>query len=559
MTEEKDTLNPNILTDEIEDTIDDLFKPSRKIEIDPLTNEVKEVSENNSPDEITPEADLDLEPSILAPPAPSSESKGEEGVEENLLELELELEPEIEEKPDTSAEKDELSALLDTLDQQLSTLEWEITTEQVAAAIDTLKGINTEPVIKDIAEARHLIRLMLDILSRMEDHPETIAASSPVVLKRGLEGLKQLSVLPQANRAALPQDLTDGLNATALELEKILKEGELPEETDEEPTKTPGTKATDIHIELKNHGEGNNTVQAPPSLSSMPDNPQESGSVSDKKEESLPYTATQLQGPAKPESKSIASSPSEDEILHVLDEHLDVLVSCIEKIMPVEILLKNTSGMEKLHRFQEGIRSTLEKEARRLAKLTGKKLGLPDTAALDMPTDTPEQRPLSPPWDKIMLISLGGKKVAFPDKEVCFYGPPVWSMKGKLGSLSAFPLKGLKKWPWSKIGPLLKGQLAALDEDVLKRFEFPVIKPEFIAGAGNNDGNCTCKIVTIMYDGSRGITILSDTEPVSEGTRKMTWKPTQEVKGPFEGTLKNGEETIPLCTVKSVLRAWRHD
>ncbi len=554
MAEKKDTLNPDILTDEIEDTIDDLFKPSRQIEIDPLTNEVKEVAEGKSPDEASADMDLHLEPLIPASPT-TDESSGEEKPEENLLELELELEP------DSEAGKEGLPVLLDNLDQQLSTLEWEITPEQVAAAIGTMKGINAEPGIRDISEARHLIRLMLDILGRMEDQPETIAANSPVILKKGLENLKQLATQYQAVGATLPEDLAKGFETTALELERILEEEERPGETGEGATDIiPDTsEAGEIQVEPEDDKDEDTCPTMPSPLSSRPDSLHGAVPADDTSEKSQPVTVSHLRGPAEPRPESVVSSPSEVESLHLLDEHIDVLVSCIEKIIPVEALLKNTSGMEKLYKFQEGIRSILEKEAMRLAKLTGRELRLPDVESFGMPK-TSEQKPVLPPCDTILTINWGGKRIALSAEEVCFHGPPVWSMKRKLGSLSTFPLKGLKKWPWSKIRPMLNGKLAGLDEDALKQLEFPVVGPELVGegGIGNRDG-CACQVVIIMYDGSKGITILCETEPVSESTLGMSWEPTQKAKEPFEGILKNGEKTIPLCTVKSVLRAWQHD
>jgi len=86
-------------TEDIEATIDDLFAPVKEIEIDPLTNEIREknanAEETAKPDNVTDDS-RDIEQDSEPSQEPLLTSEDEEGsateASENFLDIELELE-----------------------------------------------------------------------------------------------------------------------------------------------------------------------------------------------------------------------------------------------------------------------------------------------------------------------------------------------------------------------------------------------------------------------------------------------------------------------------------
>ena len=135
MTQQQSVPDPELFTKEIEDTIDSLFTPTKEIEIDPVTNEVREVKRKEAAPQPKPEEEATL--------------AIEEGEEEELT-LELEEEPEKaeelegapEEIPEISLSEEEapeptapegpvetMEHQFNQLYQSLLTLEWEITKE----------------------------------------------------------------------------------------------------------------------------------------------------------------------------------------------------------------------------------------------------------------------------------------------------------------------------------------------------------------------------------------------------------------------------------------------
>jgi hypothetical protein len=161
MDQTKKNPDPENFTKNVESTIDELFIASRQIEIDPLTNEVRELSQDET----------DQGPSY----------------DEKILELGSGLE--LEEK---ETEAVNLEQQFSQLNQLLLTLDWEVTQTHVVSAKKLVETIRKNPEIEADKNFHELFDLMAMILEGMADHPEKIPTSGPEALQKGLDILKNI-------------------------------------------------------------------------------------------------------------------------------------------------------------------------------------------------------------------------------------------------------------------------------------------------------------------------------------------------------------------------------
>jgi hypothetical protein len=161
MEQTKKIPDPESFAKNIENTIDKLFIASRQIEIDPLTSEVREISQDETDQ------------------GPSFDGK--------ILDLGSELE--LEEK---ETEAVNLEQQFSRLNQLLLTLEWEVTQTHVVSAKDLVETIQKNPEIEADKNLHELLDLMAMILEGMADHPERMPTSGPEALQKGLDILKNI-------------------------------------------------------------------------------------------------------------------------------------------------------------------------------------------------------------------------------------------------------------------------------------------------------------------------------------------------------------------------------
>ncbi|RUM89279.1 MAG: hypothetical protein DSZ23_03415, partial [Thermodesulfatator sp.] len=194
MKENNNIPETELFTAEIEDTIDDLFKPAKKIEIDPLTQEVKEVQPE--PEESSVEFELssedDSQPAMDDASGNTAPADGQNPVQkssETLLELDLELELEDIDAQDNQHGKDDdqprdesqgepvsISDKLEQLKQQLFTIEWEVTEPQLHETLGLIKNLLNEPELNSSRQALSMMELMHTVIQNIHDNPETVSA-----------------------------------------------------------------------------------------------------------------------------------------------------------------------------------------------------------------------------------------------------------------------------------------------------------------------------------------------------------------------------------------------
>jgi len=535
---------PEIFTSEIEDTIDDLFKPSKEIEIDPLTQEVKEVAREQKQDDFPVEFELETEKEAdvrmeeVTKPAPDSEIQDAKAEEDTLLELDLELEVEDQEtqeqeqqeevvaqEPEAVAQeadqKPGIKEKLEQLKQQIFTIEWEVTEPQIHQTLSLLTSLLRSPKIGGQPKARSMMELMKKVLQNIQYYPEKVPATAPSVLKRTTEFLLNLhsgKEVSSETEESIINELTALIrrpeDTEAESGEKFLILEEVEEETEE-------TKVEDQAGQIRPEPEP--TKEMPPAAQTV-------------------------------ETQNEASSGTEGlstEGLRILKAHLVEIKKCINRIEPLENLLSKTPGMEKLYSFQRDIRLRLERQLEEVSGFffDGAELHLPTAvqAKKDSEEYARDMNLATCPWKELLTINIDGMEIGFPPEEVVFMSTPPWHAKSAIRKADALPLSKLKAWPWSKLKGLFSGRLADLEESAIASKTVPIVRK-----LGGRDlpvaSNYT---VIILFDGNKGAAILAEEKPLKiEISRDAKW--TDNPADGFEAEVTSHGNKIMVATVNSL-------
>ena len=527
--------DPDNFTKNIEGTIDDLFNPSRQIEIDPLTSEIRDVPEKEADQhesfqvvdyEEKHEEEIPLlESEDLEIFTEEKETPTHEGSMDPDLDLRLEIE---EEGPEAVSETVNLEDELSRLNQIFMTLEWEVAQTHVVSALDLVKTIRERPEIKEDTYLHKHLDLMVGILEGMRDHPEKIPTSGPNAMKKGLDALNLLI----GKGDQYPENREEFLSTARMELESAM-----PGEAQKTPLEVPQVTASEDLVEDIKERKEDQPIPTTADVS---------------KEQPMPVE------PEAPEHAALTAA---------VKSHIQVLDECISHILPIEKLLAQTTGMEKLHRFQQDIKDRLEEQKKLLHyTLTGETIPVahrPDlvsrhTGDTGLEIDKQVEKDLSPPpvsdncpWMGIAVAQWADKEVAFVPEEVAFAGTvPFWIRKG-LKNLETFQLKKVKAWPWSKLQSQMQGELSKRKESQLIGLEFPVIKNP--ASSQKFSESTDNLVVLVLFSGKKGLVLmLESTLRTISVPRQSSWEPSEPGKGLWAGNLKLEDRFMSVATVESL-------
>ena len=518
MKDNKNIPEPEVFTNKIEETIDDLFKPTKNIEIDPLTQEVKEIDAEKSVEE-QPEIELEL-----AIEEPTQEGSPQEDVKEvkendkaytkeNEPKPEPELEPEIElelieeegtedislEVEEAKEKEDDISLRLGRLREDIYTIEWEVSGQELSETLKELRAIVDLPEIKANRDIAFLLSLSARVLEMGVNAPEKMEATAPHTLKRAIETAITIH---------------QGKMASQDELEEI-KTG-LEELLEKEAVVTSDTQAK----------------------------PQRG-----KKEEPKPHI------PQTTEKKVVQSSSKahDKEAEKVILAHIHQLQRQVNRIVPLERLLSNTPGMEKLYKFHRSIRSNLEKEINVLAQyfFPGIDLELPKAdASEEKKADyVSEIKGQGCPWKQLLTISLEGMEIGIPAEQVVYASQPPFFSKSFIKKADTLPLAKLKPWPWSRLSGLFGGTLSEMNEKELGSLELPIIKKL-------DDSELPVPsnfFVIVIYDGEKGAVLRTQESPISINVPENA-RCQMSDSGSFAGQVEVNGNKIRVLTADSVAR-----
>jgi hypothetical protein len=537
--------DPEGFTREIEGTIEDLFRPEKSIEIDPLTNEVRDVADSRDVAKVPPDAgpDTDLE-----------------------LELELDLDagqglPEVEV---TARSKEEL---LEEFNQALLTLEWEVTKDNTRAARSCFSGLVQGLKLSSDRSLGEIVQLMNNIFDAMEESPEEMPTSAPKALQEGLKTITALTMgsSPTGDMASELIEPTKGVLKGAVQpisgvdsLEGMREIGverfENFETLDLEIEPEPVAPVT---CEVLASGE----APVPPPL--------ETASIGHGLADVSPPVATvrdDYSSRVGPAERGEGLDRQDENLVALVKSHVVVLDRCIGRLLPVETLLARTPGTDKLHIFHKRLREELERERDRLfGALRGGHGPLqvdpvrhnPQRNAADYSEETSgpkRESGLAPcPWKELITAQWQGRSVAFVPEQVAFEGSLPWWSRSKLRKCNALAIKVFKVWPWTKMKSLFNGCLSELEETVLSELQFPIIHPP--EAVSTPSGVVKTSTPLILYDKKKGGIILLDTPtkalPVSETCR---WNPSASSVPPgWAGIIEYSGEIIPVATLESLL------
>ncbi|PXF57702.1 MAG: hypothetical protein C4B58_08910 [Deltaproteobacteria bacterium] len=547
MDQTKKIPDPEDFTKNVESTIDELFSATRQIEIDPLTSEVKELSQDKTdqgpsfqvvgqeekyPEEIKLSDNIELET-----PAEQIEIT----TDEKILELDAGLELELEEK---ETEAVNLEQQFSQLNQMLLTLEWEVTQTQVVSAKNLIETIQKNPKIEADKNLHESFSLMIRILEGMADHPEKMPTFGPEALQKGLDTLKNLVWNKEQDPKAKEQLLISAKKRFESAIDPAVPE--VAHEVSEEAVSEQLVE--DIDDPEPRH-------QDAPEIALKEKSPDQQEQITDS------VLEADIQEKAWPPEPEFPEHPA---LVDAVKSHIKVLDDCIGYILPVEKLLARTPGMEKLHNFQQNIKSRLEKQKGILEKaLAGDyepSVDVRDYAAqrtedITIEIDKKEKTPsssVSCPWHELVVTQWDQNQVALAPEDIAFAGTAPWWAKKGLKKLKTFKLKKLKTWPWTKLQPLMQGELSNQGESQLIKLEFPVLQKSISSFSYSQPSDNP--IVLVLSHADKGLVLMLDTplKTISVAP-ECSWEPSAENNGPWVGNLKIENKQTSVATLESLL------
>jgi len=530
---------PEVFTDKIEETIDDLFKPVKKIEIDPLTQEVKELEANEAGPGEQPEINLELslepepepasapvtdeetgdEPELELEVAEAEEEKAqpsepeEPEIELQLMEEQEEAQLEIEMEEGATADEDDVTARLNRLREGIYTIEWEVSGQEINEALSELRDILELDEIKGITGAHSLLALCAEVLEQAKSAPQNMKANAPGLIKRAIETVISMHAgkkVEQKEIETLQDELTTILGEHAFE-------------------KQPRPE-----------------IMEPPASSQVSE-PQKAT------EETVEPTPVFVQAPEEEEKVATKSTGLSEEAERLLLSHIKTLQGHVKKIVPLEKLLSNTPGMEKLYKFHKNIRISLEGEIARLTSYFFEG-GTPDLSQTEPPHIQtqgfePEAREEHCPWNQLLTFSVDGMEIGVPAEEVAYISEPPWLSKSFIKKAQSLPLSKLKPWPWSKLTGQFTNKLAELDEGELAEMEFPVVTQV----GDTRLPTPSSFYVIVIFNGKQGAAIRAPEAPISINVPQNA-KCKAISDGAVAGEIEINGNRITVLTAESVNR-----
>ena len=541
-------------TQEVESAIDDLFQPVKSIEIDPVTNEVKEVAPppdkegtslgleelglelelEEGAEEVPPRAE-GPEAAGEAPQEPVSEEAEEpealqvqeeapsQGLEE-LAQLELEIEDlELEEAepavspPEEAQEEDHGRELrFSQLYEAALALEWEVSPRTVGEFREAVAELERELKEGVQGPVQELLQWCRELAAVLEATPQRMHPGAPKLLSQAV------------GQALAAMKGEEGAEEELSGLLQRLQELKAPEPKEPQPAPPQEGPAE--------------PSPPPPEL------------------EELRRSLEEAERALEQERERSAR------LVEAVQVHLRVLDECIDKMEGLEAVLKGMKGLEKLLRFNAWIHARLQGEKVALSEaLEGSPYDLErvkevvqttlrvveasvalsevkEEARARQEAEAPRPRP-TPPFRQLMVAELGEEWLGFLPEEVAMVVPASKKVVQAVRSGGSLPLNRLRRWPWSRISSLAGGELAGVPESRLRAMSLPVLAPQ--------DPSSVDQLVephlVVLYRAGRGGVALVDgplqERPVQEGDR---WAPAAQ------GGAQLGTFTTPVHSIRVI-------
>ncbi len=520
----------------ISDAVDDLFNAVRQIEIDPATNEVKDIG-SPAPKVDKESPALELESKGASKPAPAVSAAA----------------------PSVSAPSHEL---LSKLDQSLMTLDWEVSRSNAGNMRDLLDKAAKEYDLGPLVGAGGVIFLMHELLVAMSEAPESVPTSGPLALKSSLTALKAAAIEGQPYSAETRTQLEQAQNAL---LSVLPEKGAAPAIAPQATTVTSAAPLPqEFEVTLKNHIARldqllkkrllpvENFFAKTASLAKLyvviKSVRAQLAEQVDQLKDALAGRYGNVMPVADPVSISIKLG---NECQMLMQYHLQVLNHCARRVAPIEKLFADMDGQQKLHTIHFEIRSGLMAQLHYLAAALDGEFGpLPPLPKLAAAPPSPAPQATTPasascPWDTLMIGRWRGEHIAFMPDQVCYTGKAGFGA-GNIARQQSFKLKKLKSWFWSGLKSKFCGALADKSNKELASLEFPVL--EIPVPASGRDG----KHIVVLFQAAKGGVVLLDSplEDLDLGGQ-YKWTPSTTSEGDLvSGTISSDfGDPIPVVDV----------
>ncbi|MBU0682142.1 MAG: hypothetical protein KKD73_12050 [Proteobacteria bacterium] len=533
-----DIMNRGDFNAKISDAVDDLFNAVRQIEIDPATNEVRELG-RPAPKAGAAAPALELEKKGGSQAAPAGKAAA----------------------PSASAQSHHI---LSKLDQSLMTLDWEVSRSNAGNMRDLLDKAAREYDLGPLQGEGGVISLMHKILAIMSDAPESVPTSGPLALKSSLTALKAAALEGQPYSAETRTKLEQAQNA----LLSVLPEqrGVVSAAPSQAPVAVSAAPPLpkEFQVTLKNHIARldqlinkrlipvekffGKTASLAKLYVVMKAVRQQLAEQSEQLKAALAGRYSNVMPVADPVGISIKLG---NECQQLMQYHLQVLNHCARRVAPIEKLFADLEGQHKLHTIHFEIRSGLMGQLHYVAAALDGDFGplppLPKLAAA-APVAAPRQAGAAVaacPWPTMMVGRWRGEHVAFISDQVCFEGKAGFG-SGNIVRQQSLKLKTLKSWPWSGLRSKFRSGLAEKTNKELASLEFPVLDlPLPASGLGG-------KYIVILFQAAKGGVVLIDAplEELEIGDQ-YKWKASTTSEGDLVcGTIcSDFGEPIPVVDV----------
>ncbi len=591
--------------DQIDTAIDELFTAKRTIEIDPLTNEVKEIStaDDSSPDP----ADRDKGPEN---PPPADSTPAPESVGETA-----------EAKPGSNGQ---LNLLLNRLDQTFLSLDWEVSRAGVGdfqVLLDDLRQL----LDTDDKELFHVIDLTHSLMTAIAEKPAQVPPrasgllrktiilfkdftrpdKAPEVKTRAAGLLKELQAINEEISSKTVNDSGQD-NQTALDNDTFGPEiisADLPDGIPQEISNI-------VNLHLSILAQCVNRLLPLEKLFGQNSRYAEHLSIHRQVRETLEEERDRLSTALNANYGPIPPGQIPEPMTTALRSNIETLKQCLNKLRPVAELARRKKAT-RLYRVELEIGRQLDSQQKLLAmglrhgfhpersnippspaltaavkghiealgkcikqiipleNLFGKTKGYDKLYAAQRrirlyletqkkqltanlrEAETTMARGKQPapaaasPWPVLFKACWQGITVLIPPDELTI---ETQGRAAKLPLDRPLPLKKLKVRPWSKLQTLFKGELAQMPEADLRRLQLPWLSPMI---SSPNQEKRRGSTLIILYKDKQGGSAIID-EPGAQITIDDNWR-WQEAGADehfmFKGFLCRQKERLPVLSV----------
>lgn len=464
----------------------------------------------------------------------------------------------------TSFSKDG-STLFEQLEMAILTLEWEVTPVNVSRVQELLGICRAEFLLE--RDSKLLVDHMEQVLHMMANSPGKAPVSGPNALGQALKLIKGFLDTSVNSSKPSPQAVLEGIKRLERALPSKIRQ------TDAVVHEQEYEKTTQLHVDCPANGNSFATkipeglyvalqyhVTVLKQLATLIMPAEKLFKKSAGYEKFYDILCTVRQKVAKQHNFYIDAlvndyccadenqNPSIPEILHyALQSHMAILEQCVKRINPAEKAFGKASGMEKLYVVHRQIREQLEKQTMFLARIA--KGQFRSVRREQKKSCNVEKRC---PFQSIITAEWGGKTVAFVAEQVTFEGNVAWWARGRRHQQAYFPLRYLKSWPWSKLHPQLRVELAKQQENKLGSIELPVLNhPGPFRTTDPPDG--INGILILNYKSSQAAVFLESKPRRLTVSEQWEWEPSSELDSIVAGHLHIDGKLIPVATLEKVL------